>query len=117
MLKLVWDSDYLLPNNVSDKAQEVINKVSGYNEVIGSQEQSQQTVQEVNLCSKVTGSQEQSQQTVQEVNLCSKVAGSQAQSQQTVQEVNLCSKVKEHRTVYTHFSKYVMRSQGHRKTR
>ena len=96
MLKLVWDSDYLLPNNVSDKAQEVINKVSGYNEVIGSQEQSQQTVQEVNLCSKVTGSQEQ--------------------SQQTVQEVNLCSKVKDHRTVYKHFSKYVMRSQGHRKT-
>ncbi|KAK3084775.1 hypothetical protein FSP39_018673 [Pinctada imbricata] len=27
MLKLVWDSDYLLPRNVSDKAQEVINKL------------------------------------------------------------------------------------------
>lgn len=28
MLKLVWDSDYLLPNHISDKAQEIINKVS-----------------------------------------------------------------------------------------
>lgn len=27
MLKLVWDSDYLLPNHISDKAQEVINKL------------------------------------------------------------------------------------------